>query len=239
VPVTQPNPLIELLVVIAIIAILAAMILPALGRAKAKALQTRCVSNLKQISLGTLMYLDDNKGIFPGSGSRNTYGPQPDDWIYWQPSLQATRPVSKSPIGNALSGVNSNLFRCPMDRDNLGRVADGQGTEVFGYSYTMLSYGIENGNYNPGMTSLPSYPFKQTTIKKPVNKLMFVEEQVSQGRDEASDPAGAVINDGRWLPANDALTIRHSKRSVAAYADGHVLALKTFDRTSTTLRPDY
>src|SRR5881392_3448109 len=76
--------LIELLVVIAIIAILAAMLLPALARAKAKAGQTRCASNLKQLQYGMQMYLNDNQNVFPGTASRNTYGFQKDDWIYWR-----------------------------------------------------------------------------------------------------------------------------------------------------------
>src|SRR5262252_7685723 len=57
--------LIELLVVIAIIAILAAMLLPALGAAKEQGRKTRCTSNLRQIIYSTLLYTDDNKGFLP------------------------------------------------------------------------------------------------------------------------------------------------------------------------------
>src|ERR1051326_3390405 len=69
--------LIELLVVIAIIAILAAMLLPALGKSKEKAVQTKCLSNLKQLNLAMVLYCGDNHERTPGKESVSDKG------IYW------------------------------------------------------------------------------------------------------------------------------------------------------------
>ena len=99
--------LIELLVVVAIIAILAAMLLPALSKARERARQGVCMGNLKQLSLAWLMYANDNDEYFPGweyqSGVENGYGP---NWMvdmlpYVVPNITSTGYVPGGGSANA------------------------------------------------------------------------------------------------------------------------------------------
>lgn len=240
--------LIELLVVIAIIAVLAGMLLPALSRAKAKGGQAKCTSNLKQLSLGTLMYIDDNSDFFPGTASRNTYGYHPEDWIYWRTNIKQYPPVEKSPIVTSIGSVSSNLFRCPGDRNDRERLQLSDGNGPYFYSYSMNSHDL-NGNRNPGMASIfqgsvnspTKFQFKLAAVQRPSGKIMLAEEQTAHVAGESYNPRGseAIINDGRWVPSGDVVTVRHNKKGDVAFADGHVEAVTPrFGLTPANTHPD-
>jgi type II secretory pathway pseudopilin PulG len=156
--------LIELLVVIAVIAILAALLLPALSRAKEQAQITQCLSNLKQIGVGFRLYIDENEGRFPLFGNGTWANNTNAGWESYilgiggydaKPKFTLMAPATHRPLYPYIPP--SRVFRCPADRGQEendtfeGTPFEGQGTwkpsnfESLGcsYKYNCATWGNE------------------------------------------------------------------------------------------------
>ncbi len=239
--------LIELLVVIAIIAILAAMLLPALSAAKKRAAQTVDLNNEKQIALGVKMYINDNGDIFPGIASR-LYGFHAEDWIYWRSDTNTFPPFEKSPVVVAMANASRKTFQCPLDTETADRLSYNY-NDAFGpyyFSYSMTGYGLDGDGNNIGMSTVVQtsggtttpYQFHESAVRNPANKIMLAEEPGSLKSKDSPD-GSSLINDGRWIPTGDPITIRHGGKGDAAFADGHVQPITLdFAMDPTNSEPD-
>jgi prepilin-type N-terminal cleavage/methylation domain-containing protein/prepilin-type processing-associated H-X9-DG protein len=208
--------LIELLVVIAIIAILAAMLLPALASAKSKAMGIKCMNNEKQLILGWILYAGDYKEGLVASldqGGTGFYNGRP----IWMKGNAQTAPYSydvttltNSPLYNYV-GKSTSLFKCPAD-PTTWPIAGKVYPSVRSISMSQV---FDFGQWLPA-SKYRTYG-KLTEIVKPVETFVFIDENPKFLNDAAfateCDPAAKDIVD---IPAT-----YHGKAGDLSFADGH------------------
>jgi prepilin-type N-terminal cleavage/methylation domain-containing protein/prepilin-type processing-associated H-X9-DG protein len=221
--------LVELLVVIAIVAVLAALLLPALNNAKEQSRSALCKSNLRQVTLGILLYADENEFYLPWPGDVNR-NLEPD-WIWGgQTTINPFNPASwaapdfgfRADAGSVYPYVTSQpripgteyskehlrstypLYRCP---------STGKLGEALRVNYSM------NGWFNPGVKpSSSSTPVSErgvmhTSVPNPGEKILLMNEDPKTMNNASFYPQG---------PSGSGQFIMHLGRANISFLDGHV-----------------
>jgi len=215
--------LIEILVVVAIIALLAAILFPVFGRARENARRASCMSNLKQIMLGVMMYTQDYDERLPILVSTDYPGSRVMPWF------QRLVPYIKS----------SQLFQCPSDNNTTERLQDAvPSAQRFPVSYAANSYSTTGvgGSLNVAGRSLAEFEHPSTTVylsdagaqSAGASGIAFNADGSLKlekpGCPLLSAPfsSGATGTDNNWCGPNP----RHLGMTNVGFYDGHVKALK-------------
>ncbi len=242
--------LIELLVVIAIIAILAAILFPVFAQAREKARQTTCASNLKQLGLATLMYIQDYDDTFPlyiadscPGGYCNQYWFGRHTAAGWDKQDGLLYPYMK----------NVEVQRCP-DWTGVNKFGDGNG---YGYNWGYLGsdYYI-NPVYNmPPYPWPPKNPATMASLSNSSGKIMFADSGYFDSTSNQESETPAIDPPSQWY-GNPTVNFRHvdSSQTITGsgynvsvvehglaeilWADGHVVPLHQTQLTDTMFTRD-
>ena len=206
--------LIELLVVIAIIAILAAMLLPALSKSKAKAEAMNCLANIKQLSLAWTLYADDfndwlvnNHGVPETLARRQTWANNVEDWLASDDNTNLVL-LSDSKLG-PFANRSTRIYKCPSDKEP---APNGPRIRSMSMNAMVGNPGELTNVFNP----LYVQYFKKSQFLNPSGTFVFLDEHADTIND------GFFVNrleDYAWgnLPGS-----YHNGGANFSFADGHV-----------------
>jgi prepilin-type N-terminal cleavage/methylation domain-containing protein len=241
-PARRGFTLIELLVVIAVIAILAGLLLPALAKAKEKAKQISCNSNLRQWGLAFQMYAADfNDGIpHDGMNSSATYGTgdsqQPNAWFNLLPPFVGERPLSTYTTNHTASAQQNSLI-IPFP-GGVGKIYECTAAQMVGDDFAKVVGAGADGFFSYEMNidlkhkdSTSNYPYpvmpKLTKIRRPVETVFMFDCVFSPSAEvvNGSPQYNSVNPANRWHN----FASRHNKGGNINFLEGHVGYYKTAD----------
>jgi prepilin-type N-terminal cleavage/methylation domain-containing protein/prepilin-type processing-associated H-X9-DG protein len=221
--------LIELLVVIAIIAILAAMLLPALAKSKEMATGANCLSNQRQLQLAWNLYAGEYNDTMPGY-TWSVDGRAPvdlDGGGFWPGLLAAGRPVNLTNVQNGIRkgpifpyASAMQMYHCPGDP----RIRKKPGQKGWAFD----SYSRANG-----MNGIPNWEASAPPVQKisqvqlPSQQYTFLEEADPRGHNWGTWVIN--VNPPGWI---DPMAIYHNNASSFSFADGHAEMHKWLEKTS-------
>ncbi len=235
--------LIELLVVIAIIAILAAMLLPALAKAKAKAQQIACFNNLKQWGLADTMYVDDNNQVFPwpryqvGATSQQdnptwgdvqtffNLGMGNDVWFNALPSYVASQSLYKWVTNPVNFSTTKSIFTCPT------ATAQGINSADVPSNHGLMD-ALKRPLFNYGMNSksLANEPstaiLKTTMVVHPSAFVLYSDVRYRSDEKPFNGTSANQIDLATPHCYTTRFSARHNQGGDITFSDGHVAFFK-------------